>query len=108
MLGLFEKIKEGFFTYPSWFTSEQRGFIGSLLIQDPLKRLTMTEVKQHPWVNPSSAPTSLAAASGTSSARLAGGASSRSVVIASSFSSSQTLTVNISTDTAPQPRPHRK
>ena len=47
---LFNKIKNGEFTYPSWFTPEVRSLIDVMLVTDPKARATLAQVKLHPWL----------------------------------------------------------
>lgn len=47
---LFQKIQKAEFTYPSWFPEPCRSLIGQMLVSDPSKRLTLAQVKEHPWM----------------------------------------------------------
>lgn len=47
---LFKKIRTGAYTLPSHLSQECKQLIASMLVVDPLKRSTITEIRQHPWV----------------------------------------------------------
>ncbi|CAM9103426.1 unnamed protein product [Discosporangium mesarthrocarpum] len=52
MSTLFSKIQAADFSYPRWFSAEARSLIDSILVPDPKQRLTLAQVKVHPfWVN---------------------------------------------------------
>jgi 5'-AMP-activated protein kinase catalytic alpha subunit len=46
---LFKKIKGGIYTLPSHLSPSARDLIARMLLVDPLKRITIPEVRQHPW-----------------------------------------------------------
>ncbi|MCL7024739.1 hypothetical protein MKW94_003505 [Papaver nudicaule] len=46
---LFKKIKGGFYTLPSHLSAGARDLIPRLLVVDPMKRMTIPEIRQHPW-----------------------------------------------------------
>lgn len=46
---LFKKIKGGIYTLPSHLTPGARDLIARMLLVDPLKRITITEIRAHPW-----------------------------------------------------------
>ena len=46
---LFKKIKAGEYTFPNHLSPIVRDLIGRMLLVDPLKRATLSEVQQHPW-----------------------------------------------------------
>ncbi|CAM8975874.1 unnamed protein product [Rhodiola kirilowii] len=46
---LFKKIKGGIYTLPSHLSPETRHLISKLLVVDPLKRMTIPQIRQHPW-----------------------------------------------------------
>lgn len=46
---LFKKIKGAVYTLPSHLSAGARDLIPRMLLVDPLKRITITEIKQHPW-----------------------------------------------------------
>jgi len=46
---LFRKIKSGFFYMPSHLTGMAKDLISRMLTVDPLKRITIKEIRQHPW-----------------------------------------------------------
>ena len=50
MVALFLKIKNADFSYPSWFSLEVRQLLDCVLVSDPSKRLTLDELKRHPWL----------------------------------------------------------
>ena len=47
---LFKKIRNGVFTFPPHVTQECKQLIGSMLVVDQLKRSTIAEIREHPWV----------------------------------------------------------
>lgn len=49
IVALFAKIQAADFTYPSWFTPETRALLDHMLVADPKVRLSLAEIKQHPW-----------------------------------------------------------
>ncbi|KAM6550057.1 hypothetical protein CsatB_021733 [Cannabis sativa] len=46
---LFKKIKGGIYTLPSHLSPGARDLIPRLLIVDPMKRMSIPEIRQHPW-----------------------------------------------------------
>ncbi|GER45334.1 protein kinase [Striga asiatica] len=46
---LFKKIKGGIYTLPSHLSASARDLIPRMLIVDPMKRMTIPEVRAHPW-----------------------------------------------------------
>lgn len=46
---LFKKIKGGIYTLPSHLSPGARDLISRMLFVDPIKRITMAEIRQHPW-----------------------------------------------------------
>jgi 5'-AMP-activated protein kinase catalytic alpha subunit len=46
---LFRKIKLGQFSMPTHLSEGARDIIGRMLVTDPLKRLTIPQIRQHPW-----------------------------------------------------------
>jgi len=49
MKGLFDKIENGEYEFPSHFSSQIKGFISKLLIVDPNKRITILEIMEEEW-----------------------------------------------------------
>jgi serine/threonine protein kinase len=49
IVALFAKIQNADFTYPSWFSPEVRSLIDQMLVADPHARITIANIKQHPW-----------------------------------------------------------
>lgn len=49
---LFDKIQKAEYSYPSWFSPEVREVLDRILIVDPKKRITLKELKVHPWLQP--------------------------------------------------------
>ncbi|QCE12613.1 5'-AMP-activated protein kinase [Vigna unguiculata] len=47
---LFTKIKGGVFTLPSYLSPEARDLISKMLNVEPIKRITVSEIQQHPWL----------------------------------------------------------
>ncbi|KAL8457509.1 hypothetical protein ACS0TY_035392 [Phlomoides rotata] len=48
---LFKKIKSGLYTLPSHLSQGARDLIPRMLIVDPMKRITTSEIRQHHWFN---------------------------------------------------------
>ncbi|GAC72266.1 serine/threonine protein kinase [Moesziomyces antarcticus T-34] len=48
---LFKKINNGIYTLPSYLSQEARHLLSQMLIVDPVKRITIHEIRQHPWFN---------------------------------------------------------
>lgn len=46
---LFKKIKGGIYTLPSYLSDTSRDLISKMLITDPLKRISIAEIRKHPW-----------------------------------------------------------
>jgi len=46
---LFRKIKNGDYSFPSHITDEPRDLISRMLEVDPLRRMTINEIRRHPW-----------------------------------------------------------
>lgn len=46
---LFKKIKSGIYTLPSHLSTGARDLIPRMLVVDPMKRITIPEIRQHPW-----------------------------------------------------------
>ncbi|XP_072968042.1 serine/threonine protein kinase OSK1-like [Typha angustifolia] len=46
---LFKKIKHGIYTLPSHLSALARDLIPRMLIVDPMKRMTIREIREHPW-----------------------------------------------------------
>ena len=46
---LFKKIKSGMYSLPSHLSQLSRDLILRMLVVDPMKRITIPEVRQHPW-----------------------------------------------------------
>ncbi|KAF9623328.1 hypothetical protein IFM89_000817 [Coptis chinensis] len=46
---LFKKIKGGIYTLPSHLSAGARDLIPRLLVVDPMKRMTIPEIRQHTW-----------------------------------------------------------
>jgi len=47
---LYKKIREGIYTFPPHVSAECKQLISSMLAVDPLKRITIAEILEHPWV----------------------------------------------------------
>lgn len=56
MPGLHEKIKKGHVTYPSHMSEECKDLLSKIFITDPSKRIIMTDIIHHPWLNKDAAP----------------------------------------------------
>ncbi|KAG5001118.1 hypothetical protein JHK87_022190 [Glycine soja] len=46
---LFKKIKGGIYTLPSHLSPNARDLIPGMLVVDPMRRMTIPEIRQHPW-----------------------------------------------------------
>jgi 5'-AMP-activated protein kinase, catalytic alpha subunit len=46
---LFKKIKSGMYSLPSHLSTLSRDLIPRMLVVDPMKRITIPEIRQHPW-----------------------------------------------------------
>ncbi|KAK9107451.1 hypothetical protein Syun_023462 [Stephania yunnanensis] len=46
---LFKKIKSGLYTLPSHLSAGARDLIPRMLVVEPMKRMTILEIRQHPW-----------------------------------------------------------
>lgn len=49
MSALFRKIQSADFSYPSWFSSEVRALLDTILVADPSQRVTLQQVKDSAW-----------------------------------------------------------
>ena len=50
IVALFQKIQKAQFTYPSWFSNEARSLLNLMLVSSPSDRLSLSQVKEHPWM----------------------------------------------------------
>ena len=50
IVALFAKIQKAEFTYPSWFSPAVRGLLDKMLVADPKVRVSLTKVKEDPWM----------------------------------------------------------
>ncbi|KAL1914652.1 uncharacterized protein VTP21DRAFT_8063 [Calcarisporiella thermophila] len=48
---LFKKINGGIYTLPSYLSPETKQLLQLMLVVDPLKRITIQEIRQNPWFN---------------------------------------------------------
>ncbi|CAO3619909.1 unnamed protein product [Cunninghamella blakesleeana] len=48
---LFRKINGGIYTMPKNISPEAKSLLASMLVVDPLKRITIQEIRQNPWFN---------------------------------------------------------
>ena len=46
---LFQKIKDGKYYMPNFISDEVKDLINRMLQPNPVKRITMKEIKEHPW-----------------------------------------------------------
>jgi 5'-AMP-activated protein kinase, catalytic alpha subunit len=46
---LFRKIKGGVYTMPSYISDRARDLIRRMLVVDPMKRISIADVRRHPW-----------------------------------------------------------
>lgn len=49
IVALFAKIQSADFTYPSWFSTEVRSLLDQMLVADPHSRISIANIKNHPW-----------------------------------------------------------
>lgn len=49
MSSLFQKIKESKYDMPNFISSDVQDLINRMLQPNPVKRITMREIKEHPW-----------------------------------------------------------
>lgn len=49
MANLFQRIKKAKFYMPNYISDEAKDLITKLLQPLPLKRITISEIKEHPW-----------------------------------------------------------
>eukprot|EP00761_Pharyngomonas_kirbyi_P008524 gb/GECH01008536.1/.p1 GENE.gb/GECH01008536.1/~~gb/GECH01008536.1/.p1 ORF type:complete len:428 (+),score=109.33 gb/GECH01008536.1/:1-1284(+) len=49
MKGLFSKISKGNFKFPKHFSPQAKALIKKMLVVDPRKRITISEIKEDPW-----------------------------------------------------------
>mmetsp|Transcript_25901 Transcript_25901/g.24735 ORF Transcript_25901/g.24735 Transcript_25901/m.24735 type:complete len:537 (+) Transcript_25901:79-1689(+) len=50
IMALFSKIQKADFTYPTWFSPEVRALLDQVLVADPKVRISLTQLKDHPWM----------------------------------------------------------
>lgn len=50
IVALFAKIQSADFTYPSWFSSEVRSLLDTILVADPKARASLSDVRDHAWM----------------------------------------------------------
>ena len=48
---LFKKINGGIYTLPSYLSQEARHLLSQMLVVDPVKRITIADIRSHPWFN---------------------------------------------------------
>eukprot|EP00871_Galdieria_phlegrea_P005700 jgi/Galph1/617/GphlegSOOS_G5402.1 len=46
---LFKKIRGGIYILPSYLSEQSRDLISKMLVTDPLRRITIEEIRHHPW-----------------------------------------------------------
>ncbi|CAO3689351.1 unnamed protein product [Rhizopus stolonifer] len=51
MPGLHDKIKKGVVNYPSHISEDCKDLLSKIFITDPVKRIIMTDIVHHPWMN---------------------------------------------------------
>lgn len=51
MSALFRKIQAADFEYPSWFSADVIAILDKILVPDPLKRLSLKQIKEEEWYN---------------------------------------------------------
>ena len=50
VFALFAKINTADYTFPEWFLPKAVSLIESIMVIDPSKRITMSEIRNHPWL----------------------------------------------------------
>jgi serine/threonine protein kinase len=50
IMALFSKIQKADFTYPTWFSPEVRTLLDQVLVADPTLRISLIQLKDHPWM----------------------------------------------------------
>jgi len=50
IVALFAKIQNADFSYPSWFSSEVRSLLDTILVADPKTRAALADVRAHSWM----------------------------------------------------------
>lgn len=57
LVNLYDKVLKGEYEVPGFMSAECADLISKMLVVDPKKRLTITEIMEHPWVHdPTAAP----------------------------------------------------
>ncbi|KAI8982536.1 kinase-like domain-containing protein [Pilobolus umbonatus] len=56
MAGLHDKIKKGVVSYPAHLSKDCRDLLSKIFVTDPKKRINMTDIVHHPWLNKESTP----------------------------------------------------
>jgi 5'-AMP-activated protein kinase catalytic alpha subunit len=46
---LFKKIRGGIYILPSYLSEQSRDIISRMLVTDPIRRITIEEIRKHPW-----------------------------------------------------------
>ena len=49
LLGLFQKIREARFFMPLYISQQAKDLINHMIVPNPLNRITIPEIKNHPW-----------------------------------------------------------
>ncbi|RYG51605.1 hypothetical protein EON67_03015 [archaeon] len=49
MSALFRKIQKAEFTYPSWFSPQVRALLDRILVADPTRRISVSDIEADPW-----------------------------------------------------------
>ena len=50
IMALFQKIQNAEFTYPKWFSPDIRALLDQVLVADPKVRISLTQLRDHPWM----------------------------------------------------------
>lgn len=58
-VALYQKIKAGAYTRPTHVTPAVQDLLARMLVVDPLQRISIPEIRQHPWFLPWFLPTQL-------------------------------------------------
>ncbi|KAL0736143.1 hypothetical protein Bca4012_012353 [Brassica carinata] len=60
LMNMYRKIFRADFEFPPWFSTETRRLVSRLLVVDPDRRISMTEIMRTPWFRENFAPPTLA------------------------------------------------
>ena len=49
VLNLFKKIKSGMYSLPSYLSQPARDLVLKMLVADPMNRISIKDIRRHPW-----------------------------------------------------------